>query len=871
MRTKLPVRSSQPLGGLYVKIHQQQFTCPLKHTKVQAKIAGNLARVEVKQTFENPFTESLEAIYIFPLPDEAAVDTMEIKIGDRTIKGNIKQREEAQFIYEKARSQGRTAGLLEQERDNIFTQSLANIKPGEGIEVTIRYTDSLKFIGGNYELIIPMVVGPRFIPGIPIDRSGDSDRVPDASRLTPRMISPATRSGHDINVIVEIDAGVAISDVRSPSHQIVIEQDERRVQVKLGAEDTIPNKDLILRYQVAGDRTSATVLTQSNEQGNHFALYLIPALDYSPDKIVPKDVVFLMDTSGSQKGDPLRKSQELMRRFINELNPDDTFTIIDFSDITTQLSPKPLPNTLENRTKAINYINQLQANGGTYLLNGIRAVLNFPVVSPERLRSIVLLTDGYIGNDHEILAEVQQHLQPGNRLYSFGVGSSPNRFLLNRLAEIGRGTCQIVRQDEPTEEVVEQFFHQINYPVLTHIQVNWEGSGEAVIYPSTPPDLFTQQPLVLCGRISPINEEDHCSVGTLHISGMIAGGTIYEKRFNLTFEEGSNPPIAQLWGRARIKDLINQMFRYEKKVQVEAVTDTALKYQLLSPYTAFVAVSEEVRVDPQGNRISLKVPVEMPEGVSYEGIFSDSRIKGMLQTKLRPSVSRSSGSRTEKAGYRIIDNAPSMENPLVTQVQEQELYELKLILKADIQGSVDTILQALRQFPQNDAIVRILFATCGEITETDVDLAAVSGATIIGFNTACASQIRLAANQASVHIREYNIIYPLLDDIQAELSRLTSMPSHSQVQVVNGIGLDNLAIANLKQHFQQLHLPAGCRGIIVFESSLRQGRVVRVIVDEDASTLKEEVVIDLVKRSLLTWRVPQLLSGIVELSLLIQT
>src|SRR4028118_1656611 len=182
----MPNTAKDRLGGLYVESPAgEKLVFPLKHTEVLAKIAGNLSRVELTQTFENPFTEPLEAIYVFPLPDEAAVDDMEIKIGDRIIKGNIKKREEAQAIYEQAKQQGRTAGLLEQERDNIFTQSLANIKPGEQIDVTIRYTDSLKFEGGDYEFVFPMVVGPRYIPGTPIDRSGDTDQVPDASRINP--------------------------------------------------------------------------------------------------------------------------------------------------------------------------------------------------------------------------------------------------------------------------------------------------------------------------------------------------------------------------------------------------------------------------------------------------------------------------------------------------------------------------------------------------------------------------------------------------------------------------------------------------------------------------------------------------------------
>ena len=269
------------------------------------------------------------------------------------------------------------------------------------------------------------------------------------------------------------------------------------------------------------------------------------------------------------------------------------------------------------RQKASQYIDNLNANGGTYLLNGIKAVLNYPAAKEGRLRSIVLLTDGYIGNDNEVLAEVQNNLKQGNRLYSFGVGSSVNRFLLNRIAEVGRGTVQVVRYDEASEPVAEKFFRQINNPVLTNIEVEWLGKGEnPIIYPSTPPDLFAEQPLVVFGRV-PNN-----TTGSLQIKGMTAGGYPYEKVFNLTeIIPQNNPAIAQLWGRARIKNLTKEMYGYETKAGVEAVTETALSYQLLSPYTAFVAVSEEVRVNQEGEKVTVDVPVEMPDGVSHEGIF----------------------------------------------------------------------------------------------------------------------------------------------------------------------------------------------------------------------------------------------------------
>jgi Ca-activated chloride channel homolog len=648
------------VGGLFVKTQntaaEQVFT--LKHTEVKAKIAGNISRVEVVQKFENPFPESLEAVYVFPLPDEAAVDDMEIKIGSRIIKADIKRRDEALEIYQKARQQGRTAGLLEQERSNIFTQSLANIKPGEKIEVTIRYTESLKFAGGDYEFVFPTVVGPRYIsqntipPNPPEARGGDSF---NADRLNPPLLPPATRSGRDLAVSVEIDAGVAIGDVRSTSHQITTERSDNLVRVQLANFDTIPNKDLILRYRVSGENTRATVLSQADQRGGHFATYLIPALNYKTNEIVPKDVVFLMDTSGSQQGEPLAKSKELMRRFIQGLNPKDTFTIIDFANTAQALSATPLANTAQNRQSAINYIDRLQANGGTELLNGIQAVMKFPAAPTERLRSIVLITDGYIGNENEVLALVQQSIKPGNRLYSFGVGSSVNRFLLNRLAEVGRGTSQVIRQDEPSAEAAEKFFRQINSPVLTNIQISWEGMGEKPeSYPIAPPDLFASQPLVLFGKKS-----DRTN-GQLRIRGTQAGGKAYEQILPVNFAQSGarqrestsasaivtdfgNPAVAQLWGRSRIQDLMNQMFGGETPSLVEAVTNTALAYRLLSEYTAFVAVSEEVRVEPDGARRRVQVPVELPQGVSYEGIVqadereqTRGRTRGFAQTSSSP-------------------------------------------------------------------------------------------------------------------------------------------------------------------------------------------------------------------------------------------
>jgi Ca-activated chloride channel family protein len=775
----------RPTGGLYAQDPKRREAFTLTNTDVKGKISGNIARVEVTQTFQNPYDKPLEAIYVFPLPDQAAVDDMEIQIGDRVIKGDIKKREEAKEIYERARQQGRTAGLLEQERDNIFTQSLANIKPGEQIKVTIRYTESLKFEKGDYEFVFPMVVGPRYIPGAAIDSQGNTMQVPDASRINPPVVKPSTRSGNDIKVSLQIEAGLPIRNLYSTSHRLDVRNQGEAIALQLAAGDNIPNKDLILRYQVSGDRTQPTVLTTETDQGAHFASYVIPAVTYRADEIVPKDVVFLMDTSGSQSGDPIVKSKELMRRFINGLNPNDTFTIIDFASTTRQLSSTPLANTASNRQRAIAYINNLDANGGTELMNGINAVNKFPAARDGRLRSVVLITDGYIGNDNEVIAAVQKNLKPGNRLYSFGVGSSVNRYILERLAEVGRGTVQVVRQDESTTEVAEKFFRQINNPVLTNIQVQWQGEGAAPeIYPQIIPDLFAEQPLVLFGR-----KGDRAN-GKLKITGIAAGGERYEQFLDVNFgKSNSNLGIAQLWGRAKIKSLMNQMFGGEVKSLVDAVTQTALNYRLLSQYTAFVAVSEEVRVNPDGGKITVQVPVELPEGVSYEGIF----------------------------GANTADKAASY------------------------------------AAPPTGGIMPLSPAPSGAVTR---------------------SAIRTRGSSRLEESADANIAAESAPQQQLPMPKPTNPANaQSRIQIVSITGLTGDLTTTeqaIAQQLRSLQLPSGISGKVVFEITVQNGRLVKIILDDVDSTLQDQNAIETLKRSLQNVVLSSSFKGTMRLTLNVQ-
>ncbi|HIK11549.1 MAG TPA: after-VIT domain-containing protein [Oscillatoriaceae cyanobacterium M33_DOE_052] len=767
-------RSPRQQGGVFIQ-GKTNSALPLKHTEVNAKITGNLARVQVTQIFANELPEPLQAIYVFPLPDDAAINGMEIHVGSRLIKGHIINREEARELYAKYITEGRTSSLLEQERDNIFTQSLANIKPGEEIQVTISYTEPLKFSQGNYEFVFPMVVCPRYIPGNILGENGDTDVVPDASRITPPLQHRGAGS-HNINVYVEINAGLPLGRVWSPSHEIIAWQEGKLVKIKLDPSDVVPNKDLIVRYRLSGEKTQATVLTQRDERGGHFAVYLIPALTYPTEAIVAKDVVFLIDTSGSQYGAPLEQAQALMRRLIQGLHPQDTFAIIDFANTAKKLAPAPLANTPENRRLAVDYIDNLTASGGTELIKGMQAVLNFPEAKRGRLRSIVLLTDGYIGNDKEAIARVQQSLPEGNRLYCFGVGTAVNRFLLNRLAEVGRGLARVIRPDEPINEIVEQFCQQINNPVLTNIQVHWQGNGEPPeIYPSLAPDLFAQEPLVLCGR------KADAEPGILHISGITAGGYLYEQKLAINFkssEAGALESIAQLWARQRIKHLTTQMLAWETTSGIEAVSATALSYHLLSPYTAFIAVSPEVRVDSLGRLVTVEVPQPLPEFVSYEGIFG---FGGMGR--------RGSASLTDR-GDGVTGSPLVLQSPLSRSMRSP-----------------------------------------------------------VGWHTGGGAGKIPASRSKHLAYAEPPHFVGAADRLEIILT--------AQTRLLEETGFLEIATDSLTRHLQQVYLPRELHGEAVFLIQLQpNSRVLRVILDDTVSTVRQPGVIFQLKQSLQAWVAP---------------
>jgi Ca-activated chloride channel family protein len=597
-------------------------SCPLKRTTVKAEISGFLSRVRVTQEFENPFKEKIEAVYTFPLPQAAAVDDMTMQVGDRTVRGRILKREEAQAVYESARSNGQVASLLNQERPNIFTQSVANIMPGERVTVEISYVETLKYEDGTYEFTFPMVVGPRYIPGTPTGQQAtgtlpDTDKVPDASRITPPVMREGMRAGHDISLEVTLDAGVSLDGVTSNSHEIDVDRKSASsALVRLKNRTEIPNKDFTLRYDVAGKLVSDAVLTHRGGRGGFFTMILQPPERVTAEDVTPKELVFVVDTSGSMNGFPIEKAKETMKLALDGLYPQDTFNLITFAGDTHILFERPVPATPENLKKAQDFLSSRTGSGGTEMMKAIRAALD-PSDAQNHVRIVCFMTDGYVGNDMEIIGEIQKHQNA--RVFAFGIGSSVNRYLLDKMAEEGRGEVEYVSLNDDGSRAARRFHERVRNPLLTDISVDWSGLPVADVYPKRIPDLFGAKPLILTGRYT-----GHAS-GTIRLRGKMSGREVVrEIPVNLPDADSNHDVLATLWARTRIDDLMSKDYKGAQQGAMQdglkqTITQLGLEYRLMTQFTSFVAV-EEVVVTDGGQPRRVEVPVELPEGVNNNAI-----------------------------------------------------------------------------------------------------------------------------------------------------------------------------------------------------------------------------------------------------------
>jgi Ca-activated chloride channel homolog len=592
----------------------KEIPLPLKHTDVKGQITGYIATVEVTQQFQNPYSEKIEATYIFPLPENAAVNDFIMIIGERKIRGIIRQRQEAEKIYQQAKSQGYVASLLTQERPNIFTQKVANIEPKKEINVNIKYFNTLAYVDGWYEFVFPMVVGPRFNPpgssdGVGAVAMGKSNISGQSTEV--QYLRPEQRSGHDIALAVDIDAGVAIEELTCTSHVVKNSTTSSQCRtVKLSTLDSIPNKDFVLRYRVAGKTLKSALVTHQDNRGGFFSLMLYPPENLSSVKRSAMEMIFVMDCSGSMSGQPIAKAKDAVARALKQLQPGDTFQIIRFSNDASQFGPAPVPATAENIRRGLEYVENLKSDGGTMMIEGVKSALDFPH-DPKRFRLVSFMTDGYIGNETDILEAIHNKLG-SSRIFSFGVGTSVNRYLLDAMAKVGKGAVAYVGLDENAGEIIDSFYERISHPALTDVKIDWGNMQVKDVYPASVPDLFVGRPVVITGRFTGQKNT------TIRIT---ANSGSYEQELvipvNLGESSATHPGIACVWARKQIETLANRAVYDSDSELTDRIKQVALEYGLMSAYTAFVAVdSSQQTAGDYG--ISVAVPVPVPSGVRYD-------------------------------------------------------------------------------------------------------------------------------------------------------------------------------------------------------------------------------------------------------------
>ena len=591
---------------------------PVATTHVAASVAGFAAQVKVRQAFNNPFDRPLEAVYIFPLPHEAAVSGVEVTVGDRRISSEIKTRAEASEIFARARREGHTAALLEEERPNVFTQSVTRIPPGAVVRVEIVYDVPLAYQAGAWEFVYPLVVGPRHVPGTPTGRppSGhgtapDTDQVPDGSRVTPPTLPAGQRSGRNITLEVAIDPGKRIRAIDSPTHAIAVDRDPEStaVVVRLVGRERIANKDFVLRYRLADSAPVVAAVAHRGAAGpGTFAVMVEPPRAAGGRAAPPRELVFVLDSSASMKGEPLARSKELVRRALAGLGPRDTFRVIALAQGAAALTAGPEPRAA--RRAALAALDRLDAAGETELAAGLGAILSAPVAR-GRLRIVCLLTDGLVGNEKAVIAEVERAIGPDARLYTFGVGSSVNRWLLERLAEVGRGAAQVVLPGDSPADEIAAFDRRLRAPVMSHLAIDWGDLEVTDVVPRTVGDLHAGQAIALVGRFQRVGR------GHITVRGRLGGTRTVAFRVPVVLDPspGDHEALPRLWARAAIAALERDQARAGDASLVARITDLGLTYRLVTAYTSFVSVDEEPT--REGGRLrTYVVPVDLPEGVT---------------------------------------------------------------------------------------------------------------------------------------------------------------------------------------------------------------------------------------------------------------
>ncbi|MGK0442502.1 MAG: Ca-activated chloride channel family protein [Pseudohongiellaceae bacterium] len=579
------------------------------NSEVHFTLHGLMAKAELSQQFKNQSDDWVEAVYVFPLPEKAAVHLMQIKIADRIIEGTIKEKQQAKKIYQAAKKAGKKAGIIEQQRPNMFTVKVANIAPHETIDVNLEYTQTIAYQQGRFSLRFPMTITPRYIPGAPlkdispldetmneknivmkpgIGWAFDTKQVPDASHITP-MLNPVAASGHHvvnpIKITADINMAMPLDHIDSAYHNIILSRQDNRYHLRLSNDVVSMNQDFVLSWTPDIGMEPKAALFSETVAGDEYHLFMLlpPNIQYAKSAM-PKEVIYIVDTSGSMGGVSIRQAKKSLLLALKKLKPDDYFNIIEFNSQHYPLYSQAVVADAHAIHKAEKFVNNLQSRGGTNMLPALQFALNHQEHT-GRVRQVIFITDGAVGNE-EALFKAIHHQLGSSRLFTVGIGSAPNHYFMRKAAEFGRGSFTYIGNINEVNEKMTSLFSQLDSPVMKDITITWPEGVSVEAYPQKIPDLYQGEPLL-------VNIKTNHLQGDIKVSGKIRDKT-WHKTISLS-QEKSQKDISKLWAREKISSLMDEKVKGRDEASVKRdVLSVSLSHQIMSAYTSFVAVDKQV-------------------------------------------------------------------------------------------------------------------------------------------------------------------------------------------------------------------------------------------------------------------------------------
>ena len=603
----------------FLEIAGKKANITLKSTNTNVQIAGNIAHVQITQTYQNLGNTPIEAKYIFPMSTKAAVHDMNMAIGNRTIKALVFEKKKAEKIYKKAIKKGKRAAKLDQKRPNVFQMKVGNILPNEEVSISIFYTEMLSPIAGEYKFVYPGVVGPRF--------TGEQTKNETTFNI------PYTKKGvadfFNYNLNVCINAGIVLQKVTSNTHKIDINYpDITSAEVSISKNEINPaNRDFILNYSLRGKKIQSGLLLYEGIKENYFAFMVEPSMNFTQKEIPAREYLFVVDVSGSMSGYPLEVSKNLMRNLLGNLKKGDLFNVQLFASTSQILSKSSVKATKENISKAIQFLNGNNSynGGGTRLLQALKTAYNLPITKKNSARTMVIITDGYISVEKEAFQLIENNLDKAN-VFTFGIGSSVNRYLIEGMAKVGKSEAFIATNKKEAFKVAEDFKKYITSPLLTQINLKSFGFDIYDIEPKTIPDVFADRPIMVYGKYK------GKAKGILRFSGWRANSKMIKEYQVINGKlSKENKALKYLWARKKIEKLDDYKKSFGDDVK-EEVTQLGLDYNLATQYTSFVAVDNEI-VNKKGKLKKLKQPLPIPLNVNNTAVGAEASINGKSKIK----------------------------------------------------------------------------------------------------------------------------------------------------------------------------------------------------------------------------------------------